>query len=100
MQLSDAQFGALCTLREFGPVRAVEVVQSPNMAGARKVKLQCHAMNAVTLAKLEAAGLVSVARDPLSQPKDATGRRGLPRRVVTISITDAGCEALAANVLN
>lgn len=60
------------------------------MDGKRKVKLECPALNAATLAKLEQAGLVAVSRGEIYRPKDATGRNGHPRRNVCISITADG----------
>jgi DNA-binding MarR family transcriptional regulator len=96
MKLTDAQFGALHTLNQFGPSAAVEVLQAPNMAGVRKVKLQWHVANAATLSKLEAAGLVAVARKPVTRAHDAVGRLGLPKREIQISITEAGRAAIAA----
>lgn len=90
MKLSDAQYGALSTLREFGPVNAVEVLGPPAMDGKRKVKLECHVLNVTTLAKLEDAGLAAVSRGVIYQPTDATGRKGHQRRNVCISITAEG----------
>lgn len=90
MKLSDAQFGVLSTLNEFGPVNAVEIEGSLGMDGTRKAKLECHVLNAATLAKLEDAGLVAVSRGTTYRPTDATGRKGRPRRNVCISITADG----------
>lgn len=45
------------------------------MDGKRKVKLECPALNAATLAKLEQAGLVAVSRGEIYRPKDATAIR-------------------------
>jgi len=90
MKLSDAQFGTLTTLREHGPVNAIEVAGPAGMDGKRKTKLECHLLNAATLAKLEGAGLVAVSRSEFYRPKDATGRAGKPRRNVCISITAEG----------
>lgn len=94
MKLSDAQFGALVSIREHGPINAVEVAGAPGMDGKRKVKLECHLLNVVTLAKLEQAGLVAVSRGEIYRPKDATGRNGHPRRNVCISITSDGLGCL------
>lgn len=94
MTLSDAQFGALISIREHGPINAVEVASAPGMDGKRKVKLECHVLNMATLAKLEQAGLVAVSRGEIYRPKDAAGRNGHPRRDVCISITAAGLGCL------
>jgi hypothetical protein len=96
MKLTPAQFATLHTLSEFGVKEAVEVLQSPDMAGRRKVKLQWNVASAPTLAALETAGLVAVERTEPIRPRDATGKRGLPRRMLKIEITDAGRAALAA----
>lgn len=90
MKLSDAQFGALISLREHGPINAVEVASAPGVDGKRKIKLECHVLNMATLAKLEQAGLVAVSRGEIYRPRDATGRNGHPRRNVCISITSDG----------
>jgi hypothetical protein len=95
MKLTDAQAGALHTLAQFGPKQGVEVRMPPAMDGSRRIKLECHIMNAPTLAKLEASGLVSVVREQLPTPKNAVGKSGHARRSVTISITEAGRAALA-----
>jgi hypothetical protein len=90
MKLSDAQFGALSTLRDHGPINAIEVAGPVDMSGKRKVKLECHVFNSATLAKLEGAGLVAVSRSEIYRPTDATGREGRHRRNVCISITADG----------
>lgn len=90
MKLSDAQFGALSTLYQHGPINAVEVAGPAGMDGKRKIKLECHALNVATLTKLEAAGLVAVSRGDIYRPTDAAGRKGHPRRNVCISITAEG----------
>lgn len=97
MKLSDAQFGALSTLQQFGPNDAIEVIGPPRMDGTREVKLQWNGASGATLGKLEAAGLVSVNRKPLGRPRNAVGKPGRPRRGLTISITDAGRAALASS---
>lgn len=94
MILSDAQYCALTSVRDHGPINAQEVLQPPAMDGSRKVKLECHLMAAPTLAKLEAAGFVSVSRGEIYRKSDATGRKGNKRRSVCISITDDGIAAL------
>lgn len=95
MKLTPSQLGVLDTLATFHPVAGVEVRLPPSMDGTRKIKLECHLMNATTLAKLESAGLVAVQRDDWTRPKDAIGKNGHARRTVTIEITDAGRSALA-----
>jgi len=90
MKLSDAQFGALSTIHNHGPINAVEVAGPADMSGKRKIKLECHVLNAATLAKLEGDGLVAVTRGEIYRPTDATGRKGHPRRNVCISITSDG----------
>ncbi len=94
--LTPAQHATLHTLNEFGVKEAVEVLQAPDMSGKRKVKLQWNVASAPTLAALEAAGLVAVERTNPIRPRDAVGKRGLPRRTLKIEITDAGRAALAA----
>lgn len=98
MKLTDAQFGALCTLNDHGPRTGTEVRMPPAMDGTRRIKLECHFMTAPTLAKLEEAGLVSVVRGDASRPVDAVGRRGHARREITIQITEAGRAALMETV--
>jgi len=95
-RLSAAQFGVLQSLLDHGPVNGTEVLLPPAMDGSRRVKLECHLLNAVTLSKLESLGLVWVYRDVHERPKDATGRPGNPRRKITISIRDDGIKALSA----
>lgn len=94
MKLSDAQFGALSTLREFGPIRAVEVQGPRGMDGKRKTKLECHVMNIATLSKLQSDGLVTVSRTPLPRVKNAVGKVGHPRIALTITATETGISAL------
>lgn len=94
MKMSDAQFGALNTLREFGPKEAIEVVMPPSMDGREKVRLEWNVASSATLAKLEAAGLVVVNRQSIGRPSNAVGKRGHERRKLTISISDAGRMAL------
>jgi hypothetical protein len=65
------------------------------MDGKRKAKLECHAMNIATLSRLEAEGLVNVARAPLPRPKNAVGKSGNPRAELTISVTEKGLNALS-----
>lgn len=94
MILSDAQFSALTTVRDHGPINAQEVLQPPKMDGSRAVKLECHVMSAPTLVKLEAAKFIAVSRGEIYQKADATGRKGNKRRNVCISVTADGLAAL------
>jgi hypothetical protein len=96
MKLTDAQFGTLNTLAEFGPQQAVEVHGPRGMDGKRKVRLEWRGVSAQALAKLSSDGLVHVARKPLPRPVNAVGKAGHPRTALTISITDAGRESLNA----
>ena len=94
-KLTAAQFGALCTLRDFGPATATEVLMPPAMGGTRRAKLQWNVATGPTLSTLESAGFVSVHRATAPGPKNAVGKAGHPRRILTIAITDAGIAALA-----
>lgn len=96
-KLTDAQFGALHTLREFGPKHGVLVYGPATMNSRRKAKLECHVMNAATMMALEERGLIRVERGGPLRPKDATGRKGNPRIPVKIEITDAGRALLDAH---
>jgi hypothetical protein len=100
MKLTDAQFSALHTLREFGPKEGVEVRMAPAMDGSRKIKLECNILTAPTLAKLEAEGLVAVDRVTVPTPVNAVGKRGHARSALTIKITDAGRLVLAETLAN
>lgn len=93
MKLTPAQFATLHTLRDHGPKQAVEVIQSLDMAGNRRI-LQWHVASKPTLAALEAAGLVAVERSAPVRPRNAVGKHGRPRVVLTITITDAGRAAI------
>lgn len=93
MKLTDAQFGALHSLKDFGTRRGVEVLQMSEAGG--RWKLECHLMNAATLAALERGGLVVTKRSPMPAPKNAVGKKGNRRREVFISISDKGAEAIA-----
>lgn len=95
MKLTPAQFGVLHALDQFGSKPAVEVLHAPSMDGKRKVKLEWNGTLISTLEALEGAGLVSVARSPVYRKKNAVGKPGLPRRDITISITEIGRAALA-----
>lgn len=96
MKLSNAQFGALSTLNDYGQKAAIEVIGPPAMNGNRYIKLECHFMATKTMAALEEARLIHVARQPGTAPKDAVGRKGKTRRKVIIAITDKGRAALSA----
>lgn len=92
MKLSDAQFGALHQLREFGPINTVEIAGPPGMDGKRKTKLDTGKLTAATLSKLVSLGLVAIVHGEIYRPTDATGRKGHPRRNVCISITTKGLD--------
>ena len=94
MKLSPAQFATLHTLAEYGPKEAIEVRMTASMDGRRKVKLEWNVASGVALATLEDAGLVYVLRKEMPRPVNAVGVAGLPRRALTISISDAGRDAL------
>lgn len=95
MRITDSQFGALCTLRDFGPRDGEEILLPRGMDGKRKTRLSCHLMVSTTLQRMEDQGLVSVERGEYRAPKNAVGKSGHPRRPITISITDKGRAALA-----
>ena len=94
MKLSDAQYGALRQMVEFGPVTAEEIVGPKAIDGSRRVKLQCNYFTAATLSRLEEAGLVTVQRVVAPTPVNAAGKAGNGRNVLTIDITDAGIAAV------
>lgn len=94
MKLTPAQFGALHTLREFGPKHGALVYGPAAMSGERKAKLECRVMNVATMTALEDRSLIRVVRGGPLRPVDATGRKGHPRIPVKIEITDAGRAAL------
>jgi hypothetical protein len=95
MKLTASQFGVLCTLQEFGPSKATEVVCAPSMDGSRKIKLEWHMGNIKTLSALELAGAITVDRGTTFAPRNAVGKPGLKRRHLTISISEVGRHALA-----
>lgn len=97
MKLTDAQWGVLYSLESSGPSAGIETLMPPDMGGNRRVKLSWNMGTTATLVTLETLGLVRVQRQPHTQPRDATGRPGNPRRAVTISINDAGLAAIAAD---
>ncbi len=90
MRISDAQYGVLHQLKEFGPINTSEVYGPLNMAGERKVKLETGKLTKTTLDKLVSLGLVAVSHGEPYRPADATGRRGHTRRPICISITVDG----------
>lgn len=95
MKLSDAQFGALSTLAQFGPKELVEIHGPRGMDGRRKITVQ-GLMSAPTLAKLEQAHLIAVDRSGKgSRPVNAVGKSGNLRFSLIVSITEAGRAALA-----
>lgn len=100
MALSPAQFGVLTTLRMFGAKTACEVILPPGMDGTRKTRLEWNVATGATLSKLEAAGFVSVTRKPAPTLKNAVGKKGHPRRLLTIEITPKGLAALADDEAN
>lgn len=96
VKLSPAQFGLLRTLREFGPQSAIEVAMPPAMDGSACTKIEGN-IAAATLNRLLDAGMVSVERKLLPRLVNAVGKPGRRRVSLTISITDAGREALDAS---
>jgi len=95
VKISDAQWGVLWQLAEHGPLSAVEVMIPPKMDGSRRVKIECHALNAATLDTLRRNGLVHVARGATARPQNAVGKAGHARTRLTITLTDQGREVLA-----
>ena len=96
MKLTPAQFATLHMLAERGPQQAREVLMPPAVDGSKRVKLEWNVASSLTLAKLEEAKLVHVKRVREAPPTDALGKRGHQRRALTIEITEAGRQALAA----
>lgn len=90
MKISDAQFGVLHQLKEFGPINTYEIAGPAGMDGKRKTKLDTGKVSAAALANLVTMGLVAVSYGEIFRPTDATGRKGHPRRNVCISITADG----------
>ena len=97
MKLTNAQYCALCSLRDHGPSKGVETSGPPAMDGTRKIKLECHLMTHPTLRQLEALGFVSVYRGEVRRAVNAVGKRGIPRRDIAISITETGRAALSTD---
>ena len=94
MKLTDAQFGVLHQLREFGPINTYEVEGPPNMAGKRKVRLETSKLTSATLDALLAKKLVTVSRGEAFRPTDATGKPGHKRRPIYIDISLDGLTAI------
>lgn len=90
VRLSDAQFGVLSQLIEFGPITAEEILLPPSMDGTRKVKIHSHILTQPTLAKLEASGLVEVSRSEQKRPQNAVGKAGYKRNSLVVKITGDG----------
>jgi hypothetical protein len=93
-RLTDAQFGVLCRLVDYGDICAEEIPGPVGPNGKRKSRLISPYLNITTLKKMEDEGLVTVRRSPISQARGTGGKKGLPRKLATISITPAGQEAL------
>ena len=89
-KISDAQWGVLWQIAEHGPLAAIEVMGPPRMDGSRRIKIECHALNAATLDSLCRNGFVTVERGDTARPKDAVGKAGHARTQITILLTDAG----------
>jgi hypothetical protein len=94
MKLSDAQWGALRQIVDHGPISAEEVVMPPAMDGSRRTKLRCHCLTSATMARLEDAGLITVARAVEARPVNAVGKAGHRRNSLVVDITDAGRAAV------
>jgi hypothetical protein len=95
MKLSDAQWGALRSIVDHGPISADEVVLPPAMDGSRRTKLQCNRLTKPTMERLEAEGFVIVTRVPEARPVNAVGKAGHRRNSLMVHITDAGRAAVA-----
>lgn len=89
-KLTDAQWGALRQIIDFGPIEAEEIVGPPAMNGQRKTTLRCHCLTKPTMERLEADRLVIVTRVPEKRPVNAVGKAGHRRNSVMVHITDAG----------
>ena len=94
MKLSDAQWGALRQIVDFGPISGEEVVMPPAMDGSRRTKLQCTCLTKATMERLEADGLVIVTRVAEPRPTNAVGKAGHRRNSVMVHITDTGRAAV------
>lgn len=95
MRISDSQYGALCTLRDHGPQKVLEVLGPPKMDGSRKAKIEGSFVTAQTLNRLEQLGAISVQRGVPYRLKNAVGKPGLKRCELRITITDKGRAALS-----
>ena len=95
MKLTDAQWGALRSIIDHGPISAEEVVMPPAMDGSRRTKLRCNRITKPTMERLESEGLVIVTRVPEPRPVNAVGKSGHRRSSVMVHITDDGRAAVA-----
>lgn len=95
MKLSDAQFGFLQTLIDYGPQTITEVHGPRGMDGKRKITLQ-GSIAGPTLTKLEDAAMIHVARGEAQRPINAVGKAGNRRVTLTVTVTEAGRAAYAA----
>lgn len=93
-KITDAQLGVLWQIAEHGPLAAIEVMGPPKIDGSRKIKIECHALNAATLDSLCRNGLVTVERGSTSRPANAVGKLGHARTPITVLLTDAGRAAI------
>jgi hypothetical protein len=98
MSLTPAQFGTLHTLASHGPIVATEVKLQKAMDGSARTRWECHALPVATFRSLLALGLVAQSRKPLPKPVNAVGKKGHARTEVTVTITDDGRVALAAEM--
>jgi hypothetical protein len=94
-RLSDAQLGVLWQLDGQGPIKAEEILGFSKKIGARTAALCCPQMTMATMKRLEAEGLILVQRARAPRPVNAVGKAGRLRNTLTISITEAGREALS-----
>jgi len=93
-KLSDAQWGFLRSIEDFGPRTAIEVIGPPKMDGSRRIKLENCAVSAATLDNLRRRGLVHIERGEVKRPVNAVGKKGNTRTQIAISLTDAGRAAI------
>lgn len=68
MKLSDAQFGVLHQIADYGFILAEEVIGPRKMDGSRKVKFVCNCLSAATMNKLQALNLITVTRAEKDRP--------------------------------
>ena len=90
MKISDAQWGVLHQLKEFGPINTHAIHGPKDMSGKRKTRLETHLLTEATLTKLVDLGLVTVSYGQAFFPLDATGRKGHKRRPICIAISTVG----------